>query len=92
NSEALISILALFWFCWLWQREFWLPPGITWQDMEESEDIHYPQPCDLLLSIPFALILWCLGFFRDNAGSLGPKAGFIVYQCDFLHLKQVGPR
>lgn len=42
---------------WLWQHEFWLPPGITWEDMQESEDIHYPQPHDLLLSIPFALIL-----------------------------------
>uniref|UniRef100_A0A8D0EY93 TLC domain-containing protein n=1 Tax=Strix occidentalis caurina TaxID=311401 RepID=A0A8D0EY93_STROC len=42
---------------WLWQHEFWLPPGITWQDMQESEDVHYPQPRDLLLSIPFALIL-----------------------------------
>uniref|UniRef100_A0A803XT61 Uncharacterized protein n=1 Tax=Meleagris gallopavo TaxID=9103 RepID=A0A803XT61_MELGA len=42
---------------WLWQHEFWLPPGITWEDMKESEDIHYPKPRDLLLSIPFALIL-----------------------------------
>ncbi|XP_032296884.1 ceramide synthase 4 isoform X4 [Coturnix japonica] len=42
---------------WLWQHKFWLPPGITWEDMKESEDIHYPKPRDLLLSIPFALIL-----------------------------------
>lgn len=42
---------------WLWQHEFWLPPGITWEDMQESEDTHYPQPRELLLSIPFALIL-----------------------------------
>ncbi|XP_074933771.1 ceramide synthase 4-like [Phalacrocorax aristotelis] len=42
---------------WLWQHEFWLPPGITWEDVQESEDIHYPQPRDLLLSISFALIL-----------------------------------
>ncbi|XP_052656316.1 ceramide synthase 4-like [Harpia harpyja] len=42
---------------WLWQHEFWLLPGITWQDMQESEDVHYPQPRDLLLGIPFALIL-----------------------------------
>uniref|UniRef100_A0A8C3RTE7 TLC domain-containing protein n=1 Tax=Chelydra serpentina TaxID=8475 RepID=A0A8C3RTE7_CHESE len=46
---------------WLWWHEYWLPPGITWEDMKESEDIHYPQPQDLLLSIPFCFPCWQFG-------------------------------
>ncbi|KAM6189476.1 ceramide synthase 4-like isoform 2-T2 [Sarcoramphus papa] len=62
---------------WLWQHEFWLPPGITWQDMQESEDVHYPQPYDLLLSIPFALILVVIrrAFERTIALPLSIKLG-----------------
>uniref|UniRef100_A0A8C0HR74 Ceramide synthase 4 n=1 Tax=Buteo japonicus TaxID=224669 RepID=A0A8C0HR74_9AVES len=62
---------------WLWQHEFWLPPGITWQDMQESEDVHYPQPRDLLLSIPFALILVVIrcAFERAIALPLSSKLG-----------------
>uniref|UniRef100_A0A8B9T9E7 TLC domain-containing protein n=1 Tax=Anas platyrhynchos TaxID=8839 RepID=A0A8B9T9E7_ANAPL len=62
---------------WLWQHEFWLPPGITWEDMKESEDIHYPQPRDLLLSIPFALILVVIRYIFERAIALplGAKLG-----------------
>ncbi|XP_005059999.1 PREDICTED: ceramide synthase 4 isoform X3 [Ficedula albicollis] len=62
---------------WLWQHEFWLPPGITWEDMQESEDTHYPQPRHLLLSIPFALILVVIrrAFERAIALPLSTKLG-----------------
>ncbi|NWR56699.1 CERS4 synthase, partial [Bucorvus abyssinicus] len=62
---------------WLWQHEFWLPPGITWEDMRESEDIRYPQPRDLLLSIPFALLLVVIrcAFERAIALPLSSKLG-----------------
>ncbi|NXT96135.1 CERS4 synthase, partial [Anhinga rufa] len=62
---------------WLWQHEFWLPPGITWEDMQESEGVHYPQPRDLLLSIPFALILVVIrcAFERAIALPLSSKLG-----------------
>ncbi|NXV23691.1 CERS4 synthase, partial [Cepphus grylle] len=62
---------------WLWQHEFWLPPGITWEDMQESEDVQYPQPRDLLLSIPFALILIVIRcvFERAIALPLSSKLG-----------------
>uniref|UniRef100_A0A8B9SCT5 Homeobox domain-containing protein n=1 Tax=Apteryx owenii TaxID=8824 RepID=A0A8B9SCT5_APTOW len=59
---------------WLWQHEYWLPPGITWEDMKESEDIHYPQPHDLLLSIPFALILVAIRCFFERTIAL-PLSG-----------------
>uniref|UniRef100_A0A8C6NDW6 Uncharacterized protein n=1 Tax=Melopsittacus undulatus TaxID=13146 RepID=A0A8C6NDW6_MELUD len=62
---------------WLWHHEFWLPPGITWEDMQESEDVHYPQPRDVLLSIPFALILVVIRrvFERAIALPLSSKLG-----------------
>ncbi|KAM4629385.1 ceramide synthase 2-like [Polymixia lowei] len=41
---------------WLWQQEYWLPPGISWQDIEMKENEgHYPLPRDLLYTLPLAL-------------------------------------
>ncbi|XP_068012447.1 ceramide synthase 4-like [Melanerpes formicivorus] len=72
-----ISRMAGSLYHWLWQHEFWLPPGITWEDMQESEDIQYPQPRDLLLSIPFALLLVGVrrAFERTIALPLSAKLG-----------------
>ncbi|XP_054835788.1 ceramide synthase 4-like [Eublepharis macularius] len=62
---------------WLWKSEFWLPPGYTWEDMKETEEIRYPQPHHLLLSIPFALLLIGLRFIfeRTVAVPLSRKMG-----------------
>ncbi|XP_034035744.1 ceramide synthase 2-like isoform X2 [Thalassophryne amazonica] len=41
---------------WLWQQEYWLPPGISWQDMEMMEDEgRYPLPKDLIYTFPLAI-------------------------------------
>ncbi|XP_066551871.1 ceramide synthase 4a [Amia ocellicauda] len=40
---------------WLWRQEYWLPPGITWKDMEAREGTRYPLPRDLFLTLPLAL-------------------------------------
>ncbi len=40
---------------WLWKQEYWLPPGISWVDMEKMEDSRRPLPRDLLLALPLAL-------------------------------------
>ncbi|KAG8127062.1 hypothetical protein E2320_022125 [Naja naja] len=47
---------------WFWRQEYWLPPGITWEDMQDTEDIRYPQPHHLLLCFPIALLLIALRF------------------------------
>ncbi|XP_054836264.1 ceramide synthase 4-like [Eublepharis macularius] len=62
---------------WLWKDEFWFPPGLTWEDMKETEEIRYPQPRHLLLSIPFALLLIGLQFIfeRTVAVPLSRKMG-----------------
>ncbi|XP_048845039.1 ceramide synthase 2-like [Brienomyrus brachyistius] len=38
---------------WLWRHEYWLPPGVTWKDMEDLES--YPLPRDLLATLGLAL-------------------------------------
>ncbi|KAM6962820.1 ceramide synthase 2-like [Aplochiton taeniatus] len=41
---------------WLWQQEYWLPPGVSWRDIETKEgEGHYPLPQDLLYTLPLAL-------------------------------------
>ncbi|XP_042334528.1 ceramide synthase 4 isoform X1 [Sceloporus undulatus] len=62
---------------WLWCHEYWLPPGITWEDMKETEEIRYPQPRHLLLSVPLALLLVAIRFVfeRNVAVPLSRKMG-----------------
>nr|XP_056700637.1 ceramide synthase 4-like [Euleptes europaea] len=62
---------------WFWKHEFWLPPGFTWEDMKETDEIRYPQPQHLLLGIPFAFLLigLRLAFERNVALPLSRKMG-----------------
>ncbi|KAK7945801.1 hypothetical protein WMY93_001529 [Mugilogobius chulae] len=39
----------------LWRQELWLPPGVTWDDMERLGVSARPRPQDLLLTLPLAL-------------------------------------
>ncbi|CAB1324466.1 unnamed protein product [Coregonus sp. 'balchen'] len=39
---------------WLWKEEYWLPPGVTWKDIEMEGD-RYPLPRDLFYTLPLAL-------------------------------------
>ncbi|XP_072924721.1 ceramide synthase 4a isoform X1 [Hemitrygon akajei] len=52
QAERMTSVLDK----WLWHHEYWLPPGITWKDMEDSEHAHYPRPRDLVIALPYALV------------------------------------
>ncbi|XP_071970049.1 ceramide synthase 4-like isoform X2 [Engystomops pustulosus] len=51
---------------WLWRHEYWLPPGITWEDMKETEDFQYPRPRDLLFGVPCAFLLTALRFVFER--------------------------
>lgn len=39
----------------LWKEDYWLPPGVTWRDMEQMGDSNRPRPLDLLIALPLAL-------------------------------------
>ncbi|KAM4552540.1 ceramide synthase 2-like [Odontesthes bonariensis] len=39
----------------LWRQDYWLPPGVTWGDMEQLADSERPRPQDLLIALPLAL-------------------------------------
>ncbi|TSK53726.1 Ceramide synthase 4 [Bagarius yarrelli] len=63
---------------WLWSEEFWLPPNITWHDIESTTGgSHQPLPRDLLLALPLALgfIAVRFGFERAVALPLSRKLG-----------------
>ncbi|XP_069505713.1 ceramide synthase 2-like [Ambystoma mexicanum] len=51
---------------WLWRQEYWLPEGVTWEDMKDSEDVHYPKPRDLLIGIPCALVFTAVRFVFER--------------------------
>ncbi|MEE6487186.1 hypothetical protein FKM82_014827 [Ascaphus truei] len=51
---------------WLWRHEYWLPAGVTWEDMKDTEEIRYPRPRDLLLTIPCTLIFTAVRFLFER--------------------------
>ncbi|XP_028907925.1 ceramide synthase 4 [Ornithorhynchus anatinus] len=42
---------------WFWKDEYWFPPGYSWADMKETDEIKYPQPQDLLMALPVAMVM-----------------------------------
>ncbi|XP_066491714.1 ceramide synthase 4 [Tiliqua scincoides] len=62
---------------WFWRDEYWMPPGYTWEDMKETEEIRYPQPQHLLVSVPITLLLIAARFIfeRTVAEPLSQKMG-----------------
>ncbi|NXM65225.1 CERS4 synthase, partial [Serilophus lunatus] len=53
-----------------WHHEYWLPAGATWEDLKDSEGIHYPQPQDLLLCIPGTLLLISIRYLFERTVAL----------------------
>ncbi|XP_078280148.1 ceramide synthase 2-like [Rhinoraja longicauda] len=51
---------------WLCHQEYWLPPGIKWSDMESSEHVQYPQPRDLAIALPYAVVFILLRFLYER--------------------------
>uniref|UniRef100_A0A673C2D2 Ceramide synthase 2-like n=1 Tax=Sphaeramia orbicularis TaxID=375764 RepID=A0A673C2D2_9TELE len=46
--------------------DFWLPPGVTWKDMEQLSSSDRPQPLDLLISLPLALAFIALRYLFER--------------------------
>lgn len=52
---------------WLWQEQYWLPPGIGWQDTEMTEDEgHFPLPRDLIYALPLAFAFIVLRYVFER--------------------------
>ncbi|XP_068954250.1 ceramide synthase 4-like [Petaurus breviceps papuanus] len=45
-----------------WKDEYWIPPGYTWADLEDSDGITYPHPKDLLATIPLTFVLMIIRY------------------------------
>lgn len=50
----------------VWRQDYWLPPGVTWKDMERLADTDRPQPLDLLIALPLALAFVILRFVFER--------------------------
>ncbi|XP_072457062.1 ceramide synthase 4-like isoform X1 [Notamacropus eugenii] len=50
-----------------WNAEYWIPTGYTWTDLEDSDDIIYPHPKDLLATIPMTFVLIVIRYFTERA-------------------------
>ncbi|XP_077187826.1 ceramide synthase 4 isoform X2 [Paroedura picta] len=62
---------------WLWKDEFWLPPGFTWEDMRDTDEVSYPHPHHLFACIPLAFLLIALRLVTERVFimPLGRKLG-----------------
>ena len=45
-------------FDWIISEQFWLPQGVSWNQLHSETSVHtYPKPGDLLVIIPISLVL-----------------------------------
>ncbi|XP_011613173.1 ceramide synthase 4a isoform X1 [Takifugu rubripes] len=61
---------------WLWQEEFWLPPGTRWQDFHVKD--HVPLPRDLLYTLPLAFAFIALRYVFERVVSAPLSKGLGV--------------
>lgn len=61
---------------WLWSQEFWLPPSITWHDIDDGTagGSRHPLPCDLLVALPLALGFIAVRFAFERSVVAGSEA------------------
>lgn len=45
-----------------WDPDIWLPPNITWADLQSSDQIEYTNHKDLLYPIPMALLVFVIRY------------------------------
>ncbi|XP_041658447.1 ceramide synthase 2-like [Cheilinus undulatus] len=57
----------------VWRQDFWLPPGVTWMDMEQLAESERPRPRDLLVALPLALCFIVLRYLFERY--LAPPIG-----------------
>ncbi|XP_076808841.1 ceramide synthase 4-like [Clavelina lepadiformis] len=45
---------------WLWKDEFWLPPGVSFKDLQDKPGFYYAKPRDLPMMVVYAIGLFVL--------------------------------
>ncbi|XP_020833814.1 ceramide synthase 4-like isoform X2 [Phascolarctos cinereus] len=62
---------------WFWKAEYWIPPGFSWTDLEDSDGVTYPHSKDLWIALPltFVLVLVRYCFERTIGLSLSRAMG-----------------
>lgn len=49
-----------------WDPDIWLPPNITWKDLESNEGIEYADYKHLLWPIPMAAVVLVIRYFIER--------------------------
>ena len=73
---------------WFWKTEWWLPPGVTWVDLENYEkDGHMIAHAEDLIYIPvYAVFIICIRICFERfigvpfAGYMGVKVGYNTHR------------
>lgn len=53
-------------FDWFWMDDFWLPPNVTWKDLEPQAGVKYADFEDLLYPVPTAFVLILLRYVVER--------------------------
>jgi ceramide synthetase len=49
-----------------WNPDVWLPPNVTWADLEPNDKIAYADHRHLVIPLPLAIVLWALRFILER--------------------------
>lgn len=67
----------------VWRQEYWLPPGVTWRDVEQLADPDRPRPLDLLAALPLALGFVALRYVFERCNTYDL---FVLWRCNVMCL------
>lgn len=49
-----------------WDRRMWLPPNVTWEDLEPNGKIQYTNHNHLYYPLPMALVMLIIRYFLEK--------------------------
>lgn len=64
-------------YAWFWSDEIWLPPGLTWADLEDKDGRVYAKASHLYVTVPYAFVFLLIRYLFERwiATSLAASAG-----------------
>jgi ceramide synthetase len=66
-----------------WNPDVWLPPNVTWTDLEPNDKIAYTDHRHLIIPLPIAIVLLALRFILERLVQIYSVKGVgcNVYNC-----------